>query len=710
VQATADRLGRDGARLLTLTGPGGVGKTRLAVETARRVDASGGAHFVSLAPLRQAQDLAPAVVGALGIVPVAAESPWQSVTRFLSDKRVLLVLDNFEHLLAAAPLVGELLATCQGLRVLATSREPLGLAAEERHPVEPLALPATLDEVELGHLDAAPAIALFAERAAAHDPQFALGPDTVGPVAEICRRLDGLPLAIELAAARCALLSPAEIAERLDAALAVLGRGPRDAPARQRTLRATIDWSYALLSDAERAAFARFAVFAGGATTAASETITGAALDTVDGLVAKSLLARRRPAGAPTRLVMLETVRAFADERFRAADDHDDVCERHYRYFLALIERHGAERSLSSAARQDHLAVLDAEVANLQAALRWALRTPDRASPIVMADVLGEYWLARNRFADAVQWIDRALRAPGADAHPLSQVRALCNKGWALHSLGRITEQSAATAEAETIARRLGDPRALADVLVARADHAAIAGRLEASETFADEALRWARAAGDRWRIAVAWRCRVAFAATLDELRRRVDHAASALEEAGNLVQLAGMLGTASYASICMGSPRDARHFVERAITLAGELGDVYSWMVAQGNLALAALLTGDTDAARRAFCEELRLTRELVVRPVVCEGLIGLGAVAVVDGDLQRAAHLYGAAQTHTYGVPQDEVVQILDATYFDDARNRYGREAWETAARRGRALSLDEATDYALADTPTAPTMRAR
>jgi predicted ATPase len=344
----AVQLRAGSVRLLTLTGPGGVGKTRLALESARAVNAdfADGAHFVSLAALTRPEDVPAAIAATLEIIVLAGESPAQAVQRFFAAKQLLLVLDNCEHLLAAAPFIGVLLAACRELTVLATSREPLALAAEDRYAVSPLALPgpATRDDPET--LATVDAIALFCERARAHAPDFSLGDGNAAVVAEICRRLDGLPLAIELAAAHCGLLSPHEIAERLDATLAALAAGPRDAPARQQTLRATIDWSHELLSDAAKVCFARFAVFAGGATVEAAETITGADLDTLDRLVAKSLLARHQVAHTRSRLAMLETVRAYAGERFAAAADRDAVAERHYHYYAALAERHGTEQAL----------------------------------------------------------------------------------------------------------------------------------------------------------------------------------------------------------------------------------------------------------------------------------------------------------------------------------------------------------------------------
>jgi predicted ATPase len=222
------------------------------------------------------------------------------------------------------------------------------------------------------------AIALFCARARARDPGFDLDDANAPAIAEICRRVDGLPLAIELAAARCGLLSPDEIAQRLDDALGAMGTGARDAPARQRTLRATIDWSHELLSDAEKECFARFAVFSGGATVQAAETITHAELDTLDSLVAKSLLVLRQDRQAGSRLGMLETVRAYAAERFASASDVDSVREDHFRYYLALAQHHGTQQALWGARRNEHLAQLDAEADNLDGALRWACAQPRR--------------------------------------------------------------------------------------------------------------------------------------------------------------------------------------------------------------------------------------------------------------------------------------------------------------------------------------------
>jgi predicted ATPase/class 3 adenylate cyclase len=722
VRAIGDRLRVSTVRLLTLTGPGGVGKTRLAVEAGRAVQAdfADGARFVALAAVSRPEDVPSAIVQALAIVSVSGETSQQAVTRFLGAKDLLLVLDNVEHVLPAARFVSELLVACSGLTVLATSREPLALHAEHCYPVAPLGLPQLGTSEDLKTLSDVEAVALFLERAQAHDPDFCLSAANATAVAEICRRVDGLPLAIELAAARCGLLSPREIAQRLDAAIGALGGGTRDAPARQQTLRATIDWSHDLLSEPAKTCFARFGVFAGGATLQASETITGADIDTLDDLVAKNLLVRHEHPHAETRLGMLETIRAYAGERFAAAADRDAVRERHFRHFLALAERHATERALWSAERNEHLRQLDAESDNLHAALAWAVREGSAGRAISMAGAIAEYWQMRSRPADAVNWIDQVLTQPGADAYPALRVRLLTVKAMALWDLGRAAEQPAVWAEAEAVARALGDPVILSRALQPRVTGESLAHRLDVAEALADEALHWATTARDHWEIAMAALGKAMAAATIADLRERTDRAASLLDEVGNVFHLATLLASAAYAAMGVGSDRDAKALVERAIPIARRLDDPSLWMMVHGDFGLAALLTGDIDAAREAFREELRLGRELVARPFAYEGLSGLAAVAATRGEPDRAARLAGAAglgQRHApeanatpsvtaaccagalrCGAPYAVVEDRLDATFFEAARTSCGLDAWNAAADEGAALSFDDAIAYAL------------
>jgi predicted ATPase/DNA-binding SARP family transcriptional activator len=702
-----ERLRGRSGRLITLTGPGGVGKTRLALEAARAVetDFADGACFVSLAAITTPEDVPATIVKTLGIIVLSGESPERAVQRFLAAKQLLLVADNLEHLLDAAPFIAGLLEACPALSVLATSREPLALGAEERYPVSPLALPEHGAAPDPAALAGVAAVALFTERARARDPRFRLSDGSASAVAEICRRLDGLPLAIELAAARCALLSPIEIAERLDAALGALGTGPRDVHARQQTLRATIDWSHNLLNDAEKQCFACFAVFAGGVTVAAAETITGAGLDTLERLVAKSLLVRRQPAQASTRLAMLETIRAYAAERLAADPDCESVRERHYSYFLVFAQRHGSDRALLSAGGNVHLAALDGEIDNLHEALRWAGGQASAEPALAMCVALCRYWQRRSRYADAVDWIDRALSLPGADKHVALRVRALGYKLWYLRWAERGADEPAVAAQLETIARQSGDPVILSRALATCANRESIAGRFKAADALADEALGWAMTAEDEWEIANAWDAKAMAASTSAELRERVERAALLLTDVGNVHQLGDLLNSATYGALCVGSDHDAKDFIDRAVSIARGLDDPSMWMVIQGNLALAALLTGDTDAASQAFREELRLCRELVVRPAACEGLLGLAAIAAAGGDVRRAARLVGAASAHTYGQHQDIIEARLDAAFLQPGRKRHGAGEWDADLRHGATLNFEDAIAYALEEPLPAP-----
>ena len=306
----------------------------------------------------------------------------------------------------------------------------------------------------------------------------------------------------------------------------------------------------------------------------------------------------------------------------------------------------------------------------------------------------------RDRYADAVAWIDRALSLPGAADYPGLQVHALCTKVWCLWPIGRADDQAAVAAEAERIARALGDPFILTMALQTRAEHESGRGGFEVADALADEALSWAKITGDDFEIACASCTKAIAAPTIAARRERVDRAAVLLEDAGSIWQLTDLFGSAAYVALREGNDRDARELVDRAMPLARELDNGYIWILLLGAFGLARMLTGDADAAQQAFCEELTVCRDLVVLPIASEGLLGLAAVAVVKGDVDRAARLVGAAATHNYGRPEDAIDARLHATWFEPARTAHGADAWDSAVREGAALSFENAIAYALGE----------
>ena len=354
---------------------------------------------------------------------------------------------------------------------------------------------------------------------------------------------------------------------------------------------------------------------------------------------------------------MLETVRAYAAGRFDESADAAAVRERHYRHFLALAERHGGERALWGAGRREHYAALDADVENLHAALEWAVGASDAEAALALCGALCCYWLMRDRYADAVGWIERAEALPGADEHPELVLVALWAKVRAVWPLGRGDEQHALLDRAEALARSLGDPALLAQTLEVRAKHDLNAEAFARANAWADEALYWAKRSGDDWIVALAAECKAQVADTPEALRREVPRAAELLERTGNAYHLADLLASSAFAALCHGDDEHARALVARAIPLTRALDSPYVWMLLSGNAGLAALFTDHLDEAWDAFREELAVCREIVVLPFAAEGLAGLAAIESIDGDLDRAARLCGAAGAHRYGQLVDPV-----------------------------------------------------
>jgi predicted ATPase/DNA-binding SARP family transcriptional activator len=689
LRAVASLL-KAGARLVTLTGPGGVGKTRLALEVASALESElpDGAWFVSLASTSSADRVTSAIGKALRVAPLQAEPVDTAIERFLTAKRGLLVLDNFEHVLAAASLVADLLAASPALMVLATSREPLHLRGEHQYAVDPLQLPADGDPAAV---ERAAAGTLFVERARSHDRHFELTPDNAGSIGEICRRLDGLPLAIELAAARTALLGPDGLNARLGQALNVLGTGPLDAPDRQRTLRATIDWSYRLLEASEADVFARFAVFAGGATIESAQAVTGAGLDVLEALVDKQLL-RRHGSGADTRLHMLETVREYALERLDASKHAAETHGSHARHYLALAE--GAEPELFTHGEAEWLARLDAEIDNLRAAFEWSLHH-EPALALRLAGLLERYWDIRSAENEGLAWLDAAFDAVGdevpiADRARARRAQVRLSQGSVYDWQGSRQHVKEGAEEALALSRETSDLTAVADALLALAALEGAATLPHPGYELADEALGLARQAGDDRLVALALMQRAL--AVPPGQGAQVEQAVAALSETCSPRLLAFFYSDIAYSWIKQGQPDSARPFVKRALTITRELGDPAAAAVAYGNAGMEALLSGDLERAQAAFDQQLLLSRERGFW-VAAEGLAGLAAIATRRGELGHAAELLGAATAVGPWDGDADVGAWLEQDFFGPARRRHGSRLWEETVATGAQLSFEDA-----------------
>jgi predicted ATPase/DNA-binding SARP family transcriptional activator len=682
--AIAQLLSRGEVRLVTLTGPGGVGKTRLASEVGTVVGARwrDGWRFVSLASLKAAEGVETTLAGSFEVVVAEGEPPREALAGWLAPRELLLVIDNFEHVLAAAPLVSELLDAAPGLTVLATSREPLGLRGERVARVTGLS-----DE------DAAQ---LFLERARDHDPDLEPDDSEREAVVAMCRHLDGLPLAIELTAPWIALLSISELASRLREPLALLDRGARDAPERQRTLRATIDWSYKLLDARARSALSALAVFHGGCTTEAAQDVARASLNALATLRDKSLIARR-----DERLVMLETVREYAAERLAERGDADEIRTRHSQYFLKLAE--DGEARLDGPDWIAWRRRLDAEIDNFRAAFAWLVAARRVEPALALASALQPFWRPGGHDREIRAWLDTALALADDTTPTDTRARALLasSRGALLASLRSALldpEQAQRDAAAALeLYRQLGDQAGVAESLVSLGYRQVCLGRYRQAGALAQEALAAARASRDERAIGSALWLRATAGESFDEVRSLTQQAVAHFHQIGATRRIYPLLNTAAFAAIEYGRYSEALPLLDEALPAARAADDGPGIAMIRGNEAIAHLMITNHEKAAEALSEQLRLCRDLALDQTVEEALLCTATIAAQRGARNDAGLLAGAASTR-FEKRRRMAAEELVFRRIEDQLREANPQSWDSAAQAGAALGDRDAIELAL------------
>jgi predicted ATPase/class 3 adenylate cyclase len=697
-------------RLVTLMGPGGSGKTRLSLQVATELieDFREGVFFVALAPITDPGLVPSTIAQSLGISEVAGRSILDSLKDYLQNKSLLLLLDNFEQVIPAAPVVAELLSAGRGLKALVTSREALRISGEREYLVPPLPLPNLTQLPTADSLSQYAAVELFLQRAQAVKPDFRITNDTAPAIAEICYRLDGLPLAIELAAARVKLLPPRAMLARLGNRLEFLTGGARELPARQQTLRNAIAWSYDLLDEEERKLFRQLSVFVGGCTLDAVEAVSGdhqtglSLLDQFGSLLDKSLLREVEGISDEPRFVMLELLREFGLDQLRASDEQEIIRERHASFFLALAER--AESKLESADQLDWINRMEQEHDNLRAALEWS-KTAKGAADLCLrlAGALGLFWEARGYFSEGRERLSAILVTPVAQGRTAGHAKLLAR---AAELAYRQSDYAATVELAEAslaIYREVGDKQGIASVLIKLGNAATEAGDYETASGFLEEALSIWQELDDkhgtaRALISLGWAAlrpgdyqlanqRLEAALTIS---RQLEDTRSIGFELSGLGEVA--LRQDDYAR--------ATKLLEESLELRRQLGNKWGVGVSLGTLGWVAIREGDWQRALARLGESLAVRQEIGDKGGSAWCIERLAEVALAQGNREKAVRLLSAA-----GALRISIGSVIDPADQPEYQNRraalrseLGQEQFAALWEAGRALTLDQAITYAL------------